>query len=128
MESITTTEELRNMIILLKMEQDAMGGELKKQFFNTYREFKPYSLVAKLLKQAIPSTNIVENVLMGGLSLASGYLVKKMVVGKSAGLVRKVAGSALQAGTSGLVASNSGVIKAIGHILYGLFTDKKKGK
>ena len=128
MEPITTTAELRSNILLLETEHKAMGDELKKQFFMTYREFKPFSLFANVLKEVLPSTNMVENIIIGGLSLASGYLVKKIVVGRSGGLGRKRAGSALQAGTSGLIARNTDVIKAIGHILFGVLTTQKKEK
>lgn len=128
MESITTTAELQQLILLLETEQKASGEELKKQFFITYREFKPFSLFANVLKEVLPSTNIGESILMEGISLASGYLVKKIVAGKSPGVVRQLAGTALQVGTAGMVARNTLVIKAIGQILYSLFTATSKSK
>jgi hypothetical protein len=128
MGSISNTEELRDYIELLETEQRVRGDELKMQFLITYREFKPYSLLAKVVKGAIPASSISDKILTGGLSLASGLLVRKMVVGKSAGLVRRLAGTAMQAGTSGLVAQNIDLIKGIGRFLFGILTARTKEK
>jgi hypothetical protein len=128
MESIATTADLKNMILLLETKQKASGTELKKLFFIAYLRLRPDSVLANVLKTVFPSTNLVDNIVIGGLSLASGYLVRKVVAGKSAGLLQKLAGIALQAGTSSLVARNAYVIKAMGQILYGFFATKARGK
>lgn len=126
MESISTSAELKNHLLILETEQQARGAELRMQFSATYRNFKPYRLLANVVKEALPASNLKENMLIGGLSLVSGFLVKKMVVGKSGGLIRKIAGTALQAGASGLVARNADAIKTIGQVLYGIMSSTKK--
>jgi hypothetical protein len=60
------------------------------------------------------------------MGLLSGFLSKKMFVGSSGNLIRRVIGSALQFGVTNIVAQNSEVIKSVGQAMLQLFFNKKK--
>jgi hypothetical protein len=126
MESISTIAELRNSILLLEVEQKTRGEELRIQFAHTYRAFQFFTLLTSVVKKVVPSPRISENFLIGGFSLISGYLVKKIVAGRSTGLVRNITATAMQAGTSGFVARNADAIKGIAKFLFGMLVAKSK--
>lgn len=73
MQSITSTEELNTAIQMLEAEQAVKGRQLKEQAYGAIEGFKP----AGLLKGMISSPFVIENLLIGAVSLASGYFAKK---------------------------------------------------
>jgi hypothetical protein len=128
MEKIASTTELKKAIQLLEVEQRAQGAELKEQYVNAYKSFNPISLLTSTLKGAVTSPGIIENIVVGGVGLLSGYLTRKIVVGASSNIFRKLIGTALQFGTTTAVTQNSETIKSAGQLLYKLFMKKKKDR
>ncbi len=61
------------------------------------------------------------------MGLGVGLLSKKLFIGKSAGLLKTVLGSAVEIGIAGLVAKNSGTIRSAGSRLFkNIFRSKSK--
>jgi hypothetical protein len=60
------------------------------------------------------------------MGLLGGFLSKKIFVGVSGNLIRKLFGSVLQIGVTNLVAQNSETIKSVGQALIQHFFQKKK--
>jgi hypothetical protein len=60
------------------------------------------------------------------MGLASGFLSKKIFVGASGSLFRKLIGSILQFGITNVVAQNSSIIKSIGQAIFQYFIRKKE--
>jgi hypothetical protein len=60
------------------------------------------------------------------MGLLGGFLSKKIFVGASGNLIRKLIGSVLQFGVTNLVAQNSEIIKSVGQGLIQHFFQKKK--
>lgn len=118
MENITSTIELKKAIQLLEIEQAFKGQLLKEQFFLTYESLKPLNLLKNTLKDAASSPWLIENLIGAALSLSSGYISKKVVVGASGGLIRKIIGSVLQFGVTNVVAQNQNTIKTLGQFLF----------
>lgn len=123
MKKMAATSELKNTIQKLEIEQHIMGLELKEQYINT---FNPINILKDSLKGVGTSPGIVENVIAGGAGLLSGYITRKVVVGSSANIFRKLIGSALQFGATSLVTQNAGTIMSVGQFLLNLFMSKKK--
>lgn len=128
METIASTAELKNAIQLLEAEQSAKGVELKEHFAEVYKSFKPINLIKDTLKGVVTSPGIVENIILGGVGLVSGYLTRRIVVGSSTNILRKLLGSALQFSTTSAVTQNVGTVKSVGQLLYKLFLSKKKNR
>ena len=124
MENITSTAELKNAIVLLEMEQRAKGLELKEQFSN----INPLNLMSETLTGDDSSPGILENIVVGGVSLATGYLTRKIFVGSSGNVFRKLIGTALQFGATSIITQNAQAIKSAGQLLYNLFPSKKTKK
>ena len=69
---------------------------------------------------------LVDNMLGTGIGLASGFLTKKIFVGASGSLIRKLLGSILQFGVTNVVAQHSDTIKSIGQVIFQYFLHKRE--
>jgi hypothetical protein len=117
MESINSTDDIRNAIQLLEDEQAIKLDLLKDQFYITYESLKPVNLIKSTIKEISASPYLVENILGTATSLATGFISRKIVVGASGNLLRKLFGAVLQFGVTNLVANHPEKIRAMGQSL-----------
>jgi hypothetical protein len=116
---------LKNQIQFLEAEQTEKGKIFKEQFYVVYDSLKPLNLFLRTLKEVSLSPNIIDNLLGTTIGLASGYISKKIFVGSSGNLIRKLAGSLLQFGVTNAVSQHPDSIKTIGqYILHNIFSKK----
>jgi hypothetical protein len=125
MENITTTAGLKEAIQLLEIDQGVKGKLLKDHFILTYESLKPLSLLRHTLREISSSPNMVDNLSGTAMGLLGGFLSKRLFVGTSGNLIRKLIGSFLQFGVTSAVAQNSDVIRALGQSLFQHFFHKK---
>jgi hypothetical protein len=126
MPNISSVEELKNAILLLEIEQAEKGRLLREQFYLTYESLKPVNLLKSTIKELFLEPNLIDNFIGTSLGLASGYLSKKIVVGASGNIIRKLVGTILQFGVTNVIAQHPGGIKSLGQILYHRIFDKKE--
>jgi len=126
MQEITSVTGLKNAIQLLESEQEINRKLLKEQFFITYESLKPISLLKSAINDISSSPYLVDNLSGTAIGLASGYLTKKLVVGSSGNLIRKLVGSILQFGVTNIVAQHSGTIKSVGQAILQHFLSNKE--
>ncbi len=112
MQTITNSVQLKQAILLLEAEQSLKGQALKQQFRLTYESIKPANLILSTLKEVATSPNLMENLIGNLLGLASGYISKKVFVGTSGNIFRKLAGLAMQFGVGNLVSNHSDGLKS----------------
>lgn len=126
MSYINHTLLLKTQIQLLEAEQSVKGQILKDQFYIVYENLKPLNILLRTLKDISSSPNLIDNVLSTTIGLASGYLSKKIFIGTSGNLIRKLIGSALQYGVIDVVRQHPDTIKSLGQfILQHLFRKKE---
>jgi hypothetical protein len=127
MQNITSSKELRNAIQLMEEEQAIKGQLLKEQVFTTYESLKPINLIKNTLKDLSSSPYLIENIAGSVVGIATGYVSKKIVVGASANIFRKLFGTILQFGITNLVAQRSDAIKSVGqYIVQQVFRKSEK--
>ncbi len=127
MQNITSSTELKNAIQLLEEEQAIKGQLLKEQVFITYESLKPVNLLKSTLKDLSSSPYLIENIVGSAVGIATGYVSKKIVVGASANIFRKLFGTILQFGITNLVAQHPDAIKSFGqYIVQHIFRKKEK--
>lgn len=127
MQTITTVAELKSAIEILEFEHSLKGQIVKEQVFLTYESLKPINLIRSTMKEVSASPYLTENVLGVIMGVSTGYLSKKLVVGSSSGVFKKLLGSIVQFGVTNIVAQNSDKLKSIGEsILQNIFTKKDK--
>jgi len=98
---------------------------LKDQLFLTYESLKPVNLIKQTLKEISSSPYLIDNISGSAMGLLSGFLSRKIFVGTSGNLIKKLIGSVLQFGITNIVAQNSDVIKSVGQTVLHHFFRKK---
>jgi len=126
MQNITNKAQLKNAILLLEAERAVNGQILKEQFYLTYESFKPINIIKGTLKDIASSPYLVDNILGTTMGLATGYISKKIIVGSSGNMIRKLLGALLQFGVTTIVAKNPDTIKSIGQFIFQHFLHKKE--
>jgi hypothetical protein len=126
MQNITSSAGLKDAIQLLEVEQEIRGQLLKGQLYVAYESLKPLNLLKHTLKEITSSPYMIDNISGGAMGLVSGFLSKKIFVGASGNLIRKLIGSLLQFGITNVVAQNSGAIRSVGQALFHHFFHKNE--
>jgi len=117
MPQITTYNELQEAIQLLEFEQSEKSRLLKEQLNISYESLKPLNLLRGALKDVSSTPGLGENLFGSAVGLASGYLSKKIIVGKSGNLLRKLIGSVLQFGVTNIVTRHPDSIRTFAHFI-----------
>jgi len=126
MENITTSAGLKEAIQILEFEQIGNGQRLEVDFYVAFDSLRPANLIKSTIFNIASSPNLIDNVLGGAIGLATGYLSKKIVVGASASILKKLLGSILQFGVTTVVAQHPDSIKSIGQYIFQRFLHKKE--
>jgi|SRR5664280_737785 len=126
MQNITSTLELKNAIQLLEAEQAENWHLMKEQFFLAIESLKPVNLIKATLKDISASPHLVDNIVATTMGLATGYLSKKVFIGTSGNIIKKLIGTILQFGITNVFAQNSDSIKLFGQSLLQRFFRKKE--
>lgn len=104
LEIIANTTDLATAIKRLERRKFIMEEDLKDHFHILLNDLKPTNILKNTLYEVQQSTTLKHNLLKVALGLGAGYLSRKMMVGKSAGIVKKALGTALQYGITNFVA------------------------
>ena len=103
-EIIQSTTDLKAAIKRLERKRIIMEEDLQEKFHEILDGLKPANILKTTLQEVRESVPLKHNLLKVALGLGAGYFSRKLVVGKSAGLVKKALGTALQFGVTHLVA------------------------
>lgn len=95
---------------------------LKSQILVTIEGIRPSTIIKDTFRDLTEDIDFKENVLGTTISIASGYIAKKMVVGETDRPVKQLLGSLLQMGVTNFVSKNSGNIRT----LFSSFFTKKE--
>ena len=128
MENITCAAELKIAIIELEFQQNIQGKLLQEDFFTAYENLKPATLIKNTLSEITSSPYLIDNMLSALTGLISGYVSKKIAVGTSHNLFRKIMGSVLQFGVTNLVAQNPDALKTVGNWVIQLLFHRTEDK
>lgn len=125
--NITSRVQLKNAIKVLEIEQAIDEHLLREHASAIYESFKPVNLLKNTLKDITSSSSLMSTILSTTLGLAGGYLSKKIVVGSSENVGRKLFGSVVQYGVTNIIAQHPEAIKSFGHyVIHHLFEKKDK--
>jgi hypothetical protein len=120
-----SAEELAGAIAELEGIAAAQKKEIQKTFEILSEHLKPANLLKSGVRSIISGTNSSDliNILMG---LGSGFLSRKLIIGKPHGFAGKTVAKALQWGMTGLVSKNAEVIKEkAAHVIDWIFKRHK---
>lgn len=126
MEKITSLVGLKESIILLEIQQAYEGQLLKEQFKTTYQNLRPVNLIKNTFKELVSAPDFKGNLVDTALSVAAGYLSKKVMIGSTINPIKQLLGTVLQIGVTGIVAKNTDGIKSTAMNLLQQFINKRK--
>lgn len=104
LEVIANTTDLTTAIKRLERRRFIMEEDLKDHFHVLLNDLKPANILKNTLQEVQESTSLKHNLLKVAIGLGAGYFSRKMVIGKSAGFVKKALGTALQYGITNFIA------------------------
>ena len=110
---ISNSAQLTEAIALLKVEAEIKKTVLQDQFNETYESLKPINLIKGAFSK-IPAGGIAGAAINTTLGLGVGILSKKLLIGKSTNIFKRVIGSVIKLAVAKVVAKNSDAIKARG--------------
>jgi hypothetical protein len=128
MQNINNASELKKEIEFLQAEQLLKGQLLKDQFYLISGNFKPLNLLKGSISDLATSPYLIENIIGTTLGLTTGYLSKKIFIGASGNIFRKLMGTVLQFGVTNLVAEHPDAITSIGRFIFKKVFRKKESK
>ena len=118
MEKIISYEGLKNAIQRLEIEQTMNGQLLKDEFRLTIERLKPVNLIKSSLEDMANSPYFFENIIGNAVGFVSGVLSKKIVIGTSGNIFRKLIGSLVQISINNTVKQHPETIKLIGQFIF----------
>lgn len=107
----SASDKLKESIRLLEIRQDEEGKILKEQFKLTYESLKPANLIKSTLKELAGTSESKTNLFETIVSILTGYLSKKILVGSNSNIFMKMFGVLLQYGITYVVANNADSIR-----------------
>ncbi len=107
LEKIANTTELSTAIKRLERRRMLLEEELKDDFHAILESLKPTNILKHTIHEVQESTELKHNLFKVALGLGAGYFSRKLVVGKSAGIVKKALGAALQYGITNFVSKKN---------------------
>lgn len=107
LESIANTTDLSTAIKRLERRKSVMEESLKTDFHDLTQSLKPINILKNTIQEVQESTSLKHNLLKVALGLGVGYFSRKLVVNKSAGVVKKALGAALQYGITNFIAKKT---------------------
>jgi hypothetical protein len=107
LEMIANTSDLEVAIKRLERKRALMEEDLKDHVHTILESLKPANILKHTIHEVQGSTELKHNLLRVALGLGAGYFSRKLIIGKSAGLVKKALGTALQYGITNFVAKKN---------------------
>ena len=107
LEMIANTTDLEVAIKRLERKKALMEEDLKDHMHILLESLKPANILKNTIHEVQESTELKHNLFKVALGLGAGYFSRKLIIGKSAGLLKKALGTALQYGITNFVAKKN---------------------
>ncbi|MDY0215589.1 MAG: hypothetical protein RBS19_01420 [Bacteroidales bacterium] len=108
-----TINGLQESILLLEAKQENEKALLKEQFRLSFDSLKPINLIKDVFEDLTNLSGLKGTALDASLSIATGYLSKKIVVGSSKNIFKNIFGSLVQVAVTSMTLKNADQIKSV---------------
>jgi hypothetical protein len=126
MQKLNSVAGLKDAIQALEAKQTLKGQILKEHFYLMGESLRPANLIRSTLKDITSSPKLIDNILGAGVGMATGFIAKKILIGTSGSILRKIFGLLLQFGVTTVIARHPDKIKSTGNYIYEhLFNNRK---
>jgi hypothetical protein len=111
MEKKYTKESLQEAIKVLEIKQAEEGQLVKEQLLNTYENLKPLNILRNIVNEFYSTDKYKQDFVEIVAGMTTGFITKKMVIGKSKNPFLKILGLAIQFGITTLVSKKYNELK-----------------
>lgn len=122
--TINSSEQLDEVILQLTAKSKLQQQELRFHFDQALETIKPANLIKSTVSDLTHSPGFLKTAITGGLAVGAGLLSKKLIVGRSGGFLKSLAGMAATFALKKTIAKNSNKITATGVNLLKKMTNK----
>ena len=105
MAKITSSDELKQRIAELELRKIRQKAEIKEHFHEMVESVKPKNLIRTGLQSISEAPVLKQNLIHSVVSLATGWLARKLAVPKNDTIIKKTAGAAIQYGVTRFMAT-----------------------
>lgn len=119
MQRILTTKDLKARIQELEIETYQREQNLKERWQETYESFKPQNLLKNVVSDVASTPGIKSSLVNTSIGLLTGLLTRKLIAGRSAGIIKNIFATAVQFGVTKMVANKFPAIKEKAQRLFG---------
>ena len=122
---IETKKELDEAILKLEVKKISLKNDITDQYHSTLELLRPANLVKEAFSSVTHSSTAMSGIAKTIVGIGTGFLTKKIFLGKSSGFIKKLVGNALRIGVTKTAINNTDKIKAYGSAIYNnLFKSK----
>ncbi len=118
MNNSTPSQNIKTRIAELEAESSRLENEMKDRLDHLYEGIKPANALKAAFKQVTSTPGMGTDFLNVAVNLVSGYLGTRFLWGAKNGVLKRVAGAALQMGAGNSIVKNAGVWKRFASNLF----------
>ena len=111
---ITNARQLKEAIILLEAHEKFQKEVVIEQFHDIYNGLKPANIIRNAFHKMTDSPGIANRIIGTTVGIGAGLLSKKILIGKSTNIFKRVFGTLLELVVANAVAKNADGIKQKG--------------
>lgn len=123
------TDGLNKAIILLQEKHIKELELLKEDLLIPYESEKPKKFITGTFREVSSSTSMKNSIIGFAIGIGTGFILKKLWVGKSSSGIKRLFGSLLHFAVANVVSNRAdGIISTGGNLLDSLFKRRKRLK
>ncbi len=126
--NIKNTSDLKAAIASLTIQQATDLLLLKKEFAVTKEKLTVSNLIKSGFKEVASTPKISTNLFKAILGLTTGFVTKKLLIGKTINPIKKLLGAAMEMFVANKVVNNADTLKSVGSALLNKILPKKEEK
>ncbi|HEX8269862.1 MAG TPA: hypothetical protein VF581_08210 [Flavobacterium sp.] len=128
MQAIKDDASLAEAIKQLESRKVMQTDDLRILWEKSKEELNPGTMLKEGIHDTVHSSDFQSNLIKGGISLVTGIISKKLFVGDSHDGLKKMVGTMIQGGATGLMYQNTDAMKSKGaSILSGILKKMRIG-
>jgi hypothetical protein len=123
---INNQADLKMAILNLERKNAVQKELLIEQFHATHDSLRPVNLIKNIVKDITGSPDLGTNIINSSIGLATGFISKKILIGRSSNFFKKILGNIIELGVANVVAKNSDGLKEKGASFFKNLFKKKE--
>ena len=126
MQEIKNAIQLQDVIKLLQTQRKEEEFVLKEEFSNLFEKLQPINIIQDTVNELVELKSLQTDVIDLGLGTATGYAIRKLIVGEAKNPITQILGRMIEQTVSQKIISNRMVIHNFGRNIISFFSSVSK--